>query len=35
MRGLHKQPLGIDVIEPPVLFALQKEGSTVVDGHGS
>src|SRR5580658_3271285 len=32
MRGLHKQPLGIDVIEPPVLFALQKEGITVVDG---
>src|ERR1035438_6695831 len=24
MRGLHKQPLGIDVVEPPVLFALQK-----------
>src|SRR6516165_12796612 len=32
MRGLHKQPLGIDIIEPPVLFALQKEGITVVDG---
>src|SRR6202046_1044421 len=32
MRGLHKQPLGIDVVEPPVLFALQKEGITVVDG---
>ena len=32
MRGLHKEPLGIDVIEPPVLFALQKEGITVVDG---
>src|SRR3954469_24207382 len=31
-RGLHKQPLGIDVVEPPVLFALQKEGITVVDG---
>jgi Xaa-Pro aminopeptidase len=32
MRGLHKQPLGIDVVEPPVLFALQNEGITVVDG---
>src|SRR6202050_4502362 len=32
MRCLHKQPLGIDVVEPPVLFALQKEGITVVDG---
>jgi Xaa-Pro aminopeptidase len=31
-RGLHKEPLGIDIIEPPVLFALQKEGLTVVDG---
>jgi Xaa-Pro aminopeptidase len=32
MRGLHKQPLGVDVIEPPILFALQREGITVVDG---
>jgi len=32
MRGLHKQPLGIDVVEPPILFALQREGITVVDG---
>ncbi len=32
MRGQHKAPLGIDIIEPPVLFALQKEGLTVVDG---
>src|SRR4030095_12705796 len=31
-RGLHKEPLGIDVVEPPILFALQKEGITVVDG---
>ncbi len=22
-RGLHKEPLGIDVVEPPILFALQ------------
>src|SRR5580692_304090 len=32
MRGLHKEPVGIDIIELPVLFALQKEGITVVDG---
>ncbi len=31
-RGLHKDPLGVDIIEPPVLFALQNEGLTVVDG---
>ena len=31
-RGLHKEPLGVDIIEPPILFALQKEGITVVDG---
>jgi Xaa-Pro aminopeptidase len=31
-RGLHKEPLGVDAIELPVLFALQKEGLTVVDG---
>src|SRR5580700_1745464 len=32
MRGLHKEPLGIDIIELPVLFALQREGIKVVDG---
>jgi Xaa-Pro aminopeptidase len=32
MRGLHKEPLGIDVVEPPILFALQREGIHVVDG---
>ncbi|MEW5981464.1 MAG: M24 family metallopeptidase [Acidobacteriota bacterium] len=31
-RNLHKQPVGIDIIEPAVLFALQREGLTVVDG---
>ncbi len=31
-RGLHKEPLGVDIVEPPVLFALQKEGLQVVDG---
>ena len=25
-RGLHKEPVGVDVVEPPILFALQKEG---------
>jgi len=32
MRGLHKEPVGIDIVEPPILFALQKLGITVVDG---
>ena len=32
MRGLLKQPLGIDIVEPPILFALQREGITVIDG---
>jgi Xaa-Pro aminopeptidase len=31
-RGLHKEPLGIDIVEPPIMFALQREGITVVDG---
>jgi Xaa-Pro aminopeptidase len=31
-RGLMGQPVGIDVVEPPVLFALQREGIAVVDG---
>jgi Xaa-Pro aminopeptidase len=31
-RGLLDEPLGVDIIEPPVLFALQKEGIQVVDG---
>src|SRR5438876_1365965 len=32
MRGLHNEPVGIDIIELPVLFALEKEGIKVVDG---
>jgi Xaa-Pro aminopeptidase len=32
MRGLLNEPVGVDVIEPPILFALQKEGVKVVDG---
>src|SRR5947199_4044876 len=31
-RGLINEPLGVDAIEPPVLFALQKQGVNVVDG---
>ena len=31
-RGLDKEPLGVDVAEIPVLFALQKEGLKIVDG---
>jgi Xaa-Pro aminopeptidase len=31
-RGLLNEPLGVDVVELPVLFALQKEGIKVVDG---
>ena len=30
--GVANQPLGVDVIELPILFALQKEGIQVVDG---
>lgn len=31
-RGLMNEPLGVDIVEPPVLFALQNEGIKVVDG---
>ena len=31
-RGLLGEPLGVDVVEPPVMFALQREGINVVDG---
>ncbi len=31
-RGLMGQPLGVDIVEPPVMFALQREGIQVVDG---
>jgi Xaa-Pro aminopeptidase len=31
-RGLMNEPLGVDAIELPVLFALQAEGIKVVDG---
>ena len=32
LRGLRNEPLGVDVIELPVLKALQAEGIEVVDG---
>src|SRR6202522_3142540 len=32
MRGLLNEPLGVDIVEPPILFALQKEGIKVVEG---
>lgn len=32
LRGLEKEPIGVDVIEPPVLFALQEAGLNIVDG---
>src|SRR6201993_1885532 len=28
-RGLHKEPVGIDIVELPVLFALQREGREI------
>src|SRR5215469_6324228 len=31
-RGLHKEPVGVDIIELPVLFALERAGLEVVDG---
>jgi Xaa-Pro aminopeptidase len=31
-RGLLNEPVGVDVVEPPVMFALQREGIRVVDG---
>ena len=29
MRGLHKEPVGIDIIELPVLFAFSAKGSAL------
>jgi Xaa-Pro aminopeptidase len=31
-RGLLGEPLGVDIVEPPVLFALQDAGIKVADG---
>ena len=30
--GVEKMPLGLDIVEPPLFFELQKRGITVVDG---
>ena len=32
MRRLLGEPVGVDVVEPPILFALQREGIKVDDG---
>jgi Xaa-Pro dipeptidase len=32
--GLAGEPVGVDVVELPVLRALEREGLTIVDGHG-
>src|SRR2546426_1080298 len=32
-RGLHKEPLGVDILEPDVMVALQREGITIANGH--
>ncbi len=31
-QGVAGMPLGVDIVEPPMLFALQDEGITVIDG---
>ena len=30
--GLAREPVGVDIVEPPIMFALQAAGLTVVDG---
>ena len=30
--GLVREPVGLDIVEPPIMFALQAEGIRVVDG---
>lgn len=32
--GLHKEPIGVDIVELPVLRALERTGLDIVDGHG-
>ena len=32
-RGLHKEPLGVDIVEPDVMVALQREGIEIANGH--
>ncbi len=31
-QGVADMPVGVDIVEPPMLFALQAEGLTVIDG---
>jgi Xaa-Pro aminopeptidase len=31
-QGVADMPLGVDIVEPPMMFALQEEGITVIDG---
>lgn len=31
-QGVFEMPLGVDIVEPPMLFALQAEGVNVIDG---
>src|SRR3712207_9262198 len=31
-EGVHDMPLGVDIVEPPMLAALQAEGVVVRDG---
>jgi len=31
-HGLQNEPVGVDLIEPPILFALQARGVHIVDG---
>ena len=31
-QGVADMPLGVDIVEPPMLFALQNEGINVIDG---
>jgi Xaa-Pro aminopeptidase len=31
--GLAGEPVGVDIVEPPFLFEMQRQGLTVVDAH--
>ena len=30
--GVDKMPIGVDIIEPPMMFELQKAGLKIMDG---
>src|SRR5665647_3127212 len=32
VRGVADMPIGVDIIEPPMMFELQKAGLNIVDG---